>query len=70
MSDKIMNLRPPLTHLEFSNLMLSKELAQQGGQILHNLASIAQPTLSYLDLGKNEDLWGDKARFNLLLKVI
>ena len=58
-----MNLRPPLTHLDLYNLFTNKELAQQGEQLLHNLASITQPILSYLDLGKNSGLWKDTARF-------
>lgn len=34
------------------------------------IASIAQPTLSYLDLGYNKYLWEYDSRFDLLLDVI
>ena len=71
MNDKILSLRPPLTHIDFNALFTSEELAQKEGErILQAIASIAQPTLSYLDLGYNKYLWEDDSRFDLLLDVI
>ena len=70
MSEKILNLRPPLTHLDFFWLFISEETAQQGEGLLRALASITQPTLLSLNLGDNEELWEDEARFNLLLDVL
>ena len=71
MSDKILRLRPSLTHIDFFALFRSEELAQKEGErILQAIASIAQPTLSYLDLGCNDLLWKDDHRFDLLLDVI
>ena len=70
MSDKILSLRPPLTHIDFYALFKSEELAQKEGErILQAIAFIAQPTLSYLDLGGNHELWEDDSRFDLLLDV-
>ena len=68
MSDKIMNIRPPLTHIDF--FYTSKEFAQQGEPLLRAIASIRQPTLSYLDFGCNKFLWMDGAKFDMLLDVL
>ena len=71
MSNKILNLTPPLTHLELSDLFKSLETAQQGEAILQTLASITQPpTLLSLNLGGNKILWEDQVRFDLLLDVL
>ena len=70
MSEKIFNLRPPLTHLDFSYLFRREEKAQQGEGLLHALASITKPTLLSLNLGFNEELWKDEARFGMLLDVL
>ena len=67
-----MNLRPPLTHLDFNELFrfYDRKLVQIGVQILHNLALITQPTLSYLELSFNDNLWEVEAAFNSLLSVL
>ena len=70
MIQKIMNFRPPLTHIDFCVLFRSKEEAEQGEQILQAIVSITQPTLSYLDLGYNNLMWKDNAKFDMLLDVL
>ena len=71
MSEKIFNLRPPLTHLDFHGLFDSEETAQQGGGLLHALTStITKPTLLSLNLGRNDKLWTDEGRFGMLLDVL
>ena len=70
MSEKIYNLRPPLTHLDFYKLFKSEESAQQGERLMHDLASITILTLKSLNLGGNRELWKDEARLNLLLDVL
>ena len=70
MSQKIMNLRPPLIHIDFNQLFTSEELAQQGELILQAIACITLPTLLYLVLGGNDDLWWDDAKFDMLLDVL
>ena len=70
LSEKILNQRPPLTHLNLSKLVDSDEEAKQGEQLLHALASILEPTLISLNLSFNKNLWRDGARFNLLLEVL
>ena len=72
MSQKILNQSPPLTHLDLEGLFYSEETAvlQQGEGILHALAYTTQPTLISLNLGFNDPLWIDEARFNLLLNVL
>ena len=70
MSEKIFNLRPPLTHLDFHGLFDSEETAQQGGGLLHALTSITKPTLLSLNLGKNDKLWKDEGQFGMLLDVL
>ena len=70
MSEKILNLKPPLTHLDLNDLFREEETAQHGEQLLHALASFTQPTLLSLNLGKNSELWKNKARFELLLDVL
>ena len=55
MIEKILHLKPPITHLDFSHLFKdddSEETLQKGEQIiLHPLASITLPTLISLNLG-------------------
>ena len=70
MCEKILNLRPPLTHLDFYMLFTSEESAQKGEPLLQAIASIYRPILLYLDLGANELLWKDDKRFNMLLDVL
>ena len=70
LSEKILNQRPPLTHLNLSKLVDSDEEAKKGEQLLQALASILEPTLISLNLSFNKNLWRDGARFNLLLEVL
>ena len=71
MSNKILNLRPPLTHLDLYLLFRNEENAQLGEGLLQTLASITQPTtLLFLNLGANKLLWKDQVRFDLLLDVL
>ena len=70
MSQKIFNQRPPLAHLNFRSFFRTEETAQQGEPLLHALASIMPPTLLYLNLGFNKELWKDDARFNMLLGLL
>ena len=70
MSEKILNLRPPLIHLNLHGLFLKEEEAQRGELIMHTLASITEPTLKSLNLSDNHSLLNDGARFNLLLDVL
>ena len=70
MSEKILYQRPPLTHLDFGVLVTNEETAQQGERLLNILASTTIPTLLSLNLGWNNELWEDKARFNLLLDLL
>jgi len=70
MSVKILNLRPPLTHLDFINLFNTEKLTEQGGKIMYAIAFITQPTLSYLNLSNNEELWKDNAIFGFLLDIL
>ena len=73
MTEKILNLRPPLTHLDFREFFFykaSEETLQQGERLLQALASITQPSLLSLNMGANSILWKDEARFNLLLEVL
>ena len=48
----------------------SEDLAEQGKPILQAISSITQPTLSYLDLGENEELWKDDANFDMVLNIL
>ena len=70
MSEKILNLRTPLTHIDFYGLFRSEELAQKGEPILQAIANITKPIILYLDLGGNKLLWEDDERFNMLLDVL
>ena len=67
---KILILRPPLTHLIIPEMFDSEETAHLGEELLHTLATSMRPTLTSLNLGFNEYLWQDEARFYLLLKVL
>ena len=44
--------------------------AQLGEKLLHTLATSNRRTLISLNLGDNDDLWKDEARFDLFLKVL
>ena len=70
MSEKILNLRTPLTHIDFYALFRSEELAHQGEPILQAIVNITKPIILYLDLGFNKELWKDDERFNMLLDVL
>ena len=74
MSEKILHLAPPITHLDFYgcffNYEKSEDVLQKGKQLLHDISSISQPTLLSLNLGYNSILWEDEARFDLLLDVL
>ena len=70
MCEKIFNLRPPLTHIDFYWLFTSEESVQKGEPLLQAIASIHRPIILYLDLGGNELLWKDDKRFNMLLDVL
>ena len=70
MCEKILNLRPPLTHIDFCMLFTSEESVQKGEPLLQAIASIHRPIILYLDLGTNWLLWEDDKRFNMLLDVL
>ena len=74
MSEKILHLAPPLTHLDFNHLFTrmreNEETLQHGERLLHALSSITHPTLLSLNLGNNNILWKDQTRFDLLLDVL
>ena len=53
MSEKILNLRTPLTHIDFYALFETEELAQRGEPILQAIVNITKPIILYLDLGGN-----------------
>ena len=59
MSKKILNIRPPITYLDFEGLLFSEESAQQGEGIVEILASIKLPTLIYLNFGFNDHFMKD-----------
>ena len=70
MSEKILNVSPPLTYINFFRLFTSEETADEGHRLLHALTSITQPTLLSLDLGYNRLLWEADKRFSLLLDLL
>ena len=56
MSEKILHLAPPLTHLNFYGLFDSEddeEMLQHGERLLHALSSITYQTLLSLNLSNN-----------------
>ena len=68
MTEKIMQRRPPLTHLDLYDLNVE---AKFGERLLHALhSSITEPTLLYLNLGGNSRWWEGESRFPLLLNVL
>ena len=68
MSEKILHLRPPITHIDFSCL---KYTAEEGERLMNALSSLPQPTLLYFDLGRNKDWWKDgSSSFASLLDVL